>query len=369
MPDELDPARLQDFARRLGEYPRRRIDQRALWTAFAGAFPGRPQGPEERRWLLSALEHLSADGLVRLPSPRGLRWDRTAGVAVPTSVDLIRDPAPVSTGQWRAFPWHPRLQWIADLPYVSVDQEQFLHRVHEGLVQGRFRTPAPLKYRSLQLTGNEKKLQRLMETKLFSPGRLDLNLLGCASEAAPLAWESISEKPRMIIFENAGSFAVARAVLTEMPDPPYGMVAYGAGAQFELSVCYLLTIRRPIERIEYVGDLDWHGLRIALAARRAAKEAGLPDIHPANGLHQAMIEASRRFGRPLGWPFRSSPGSKRKPDASLLDFLPDEIRSDVIAVLQAGNRIPEEVLGPDEFKNAWLRQEPAKRRAQRGPDL
>jgi len=360
MPDELDPARLTDFAHRLGEHPRRRIDQRVLWSAFAASFPGRPQGPEERRWLLAALEHLAAGGFVRLPSPRGYRWDRTVGVAIPTSVDLIRNSAPVPNGLWRTFPWHPRLQWIADLPYVSGDQEQFLRKVHEGLVQGWFCTPTPLKYRSLQLTGDEKKLRRMMKTKLFGPGHLDLELLGCAADVVPLAWESISESSSVIIFENAGPFVIARTVLTEMSEPPYGMVAYGGGAGFELSVRHLLTIRRPVERIDYVGDLDWDGLRIALGARNAAKKVGLPDIHPAEGLHQAMLEASRRFGRPLGWPFLSLPDGRRKPEASLLAFLPDKIRSNVATILQAGNRIPEEVLGPEELRSVWLQQEFAK---------
>jgi hypothetical protein len=36
---ELDPTRLEDFARRLTSHPRNRVDQRTLWAAFAAAFP------------------------------------------------------------------------------------------------------------------------------------------------------------------------------------------------------------------------------------------------------------------------------------------------------------------------------------------
>ncbi len=356
---ELDPTRLEDFGRRLAEYPRRRISRRDLWAAFAAAFPGRPQGREERMWFLNALERLAAEGQVRLPSPRGNRWENTIGVAVPISVDLVRDRPQASRADWRKFPWHSSLHWIVELQYLSDEQLVFLQRVHEGLVRKEFEIQAPLKYRSLQLTGDEKKLQQLMKSKLFGPSRLTAEFLGCLTEVVPLAWESISDNPRMVVFENAGPFAVARAVLASMQNPPYGMVAYGGGARFEPSIRHLLTLGRPIQEIEYVGDLDWEGLRIALAAQRIAKSLSLPAIRPAQGLHAAMLAACREFGHPRGWPHLSTERRGRS-DASLLRFLPEEARSMTLEVLKAGNRIPEEILGPVELTSVWLKQQSGK---------
>ena len=354
MSSELDRRRLDSFARRLASHPRRRVGRQALWAAFAAAFPGRPQGAEERRWFLAALKELSARGLVRLPSPRGKRWDSTLGVAAPASVDLLRKEPVARDRDWRTFPWHPRLQWIADLRNVTPHQERFLRRVHEGLVDEWFSRPAPLKYRSLQLTDDEKKLGSLRRTQLFGPGRLDLELLGCLPEVLPLAWESTSRaNSSIIVFENAGPFVVARGVLSGVPDPAYGMVAYGGGARVEAAIPHLLTIGRSVEQIHYVGDIDRNGLRIALAAADAARQCGLPPVEPAPGLHRAMLEARVRFDSPQGWPHHTAGGSAKDDDTDLVAFLPEDVRSEALAVLRAGCRIPEEVLGPDELGAVW----------------
>jgi len=254
LPFPLDSERLEEFARRIAAHPRRRVDRAAIWSAFATAFPARPRGAEERAWLAEAINRLAARGMVRLPAQRGPRWDRTMGIALPLSLDLQRElRAP--NREWRRFPWHARLQWISDMKSLPVEQERFLSRVHEGLVAGWFACSAPMKYRSFQLTGDEKMLTRLRKTKLFGPSRLDLPLLGCFEDLPPLAWERISAKPALIVFENTGPFAVARQALASMPDPPYGMVACGEGARFQRSLAQLMPLREVLQRIEYVGDL------------------------------------------------------------------------------------------------------------------
>jgi hypothetical protein len=244
------------------------------------------------------------------------------------------------------------LQWVADLSWLKPDQERFLRRIHEGFVNREFEQPAPIKYRSLQLTGDEKRLGVLAKGALFGPGRLSLELLGCLQNIPPLAWESVNEQPSMIVFENTASFTVARGVLMEMRHPPYGMVAYGGGASFIQSIRHLTHIGRPISLIEYVGDLDRPGLRIAKAASEAAIQIGLPPVKPAATLHQAMMHAARKFGYPLGLKYRSDPNSEK--DNALVDWLPPEIRTIVLEMFASDCRVPEEVLGPDELREIWL---------------
>ncbi len=331
------------------------MDRSSLWAVFAAAFPGRPQGADERQWFNAALETLADRGLIRLPAKNGARWDRSMGVPIPTSIDLVRQPLVNRDDSWRSFPWHPRLHWIADLRSLADEQANFLRRVHAGLVAGSFTSRAPLKYRSLELTGDEKRLGKLMLSRLFGPGRLDTDLLGCLPEMLPLAWEEISDGPTMIVFENSGPFIVARNVLRQMTAPPYGLVGYGGGAGFELSVQYIKTIERPVERIEYVGDLDRNGLRIARSASLIARRDGLPSVAPAAGLHRAMVNACVRFGSPSGWPHPSATKGTSPEDQSLVEWLSSEVRSDVVHVLEAGHRIPEEVLGPEELLAVWRR--------------
>jgi hypothetical protein len=208
-----------------------------------------------------------------------------------------------------------------------------------------------LKYRSLQLTGDEKMLASLATTSLFGPSRLTLELLACLPDALPLAWEAVGDGDRMVIFENAGPFAVARRVLGELATPPYDLIAYGGGRSVLAALGHIKTIGRRVGSIYYVGDLDYAGLDIAWSARRCCIELGLPRPHPASELHMGMLSAAEAFGHPQGWPAREHFSNA---NLRILDVLSPEARERVEAILIAGRRIPEEVLGPDELRSAWL---------------
>ena len=165
---ELDEHQLDDFERNLLSGGALRVHTQELWRALARVFPHRTAGPTERRLLLDVLKSIASRGSIRLPSERGKRWDRSIDPAVPTSVDVVRHQA-ASGSSWRMFPWHPNLHWVAQCRNLSGQQVEFLRRVHDGFVNGSFREAVPLKYRSLQLTGDEKMLEALASTSLFSP--------------------------------------------------------------------------------------------------------------------------------------------------------------------------------------------------------
>lgn len=275
------------------------------------------------------------------------------GMPLPVSVNLVAGPTHSAARGWRCFPWHTNLSWVSELRHLPSDQEKFLLKVHEGLVNEWFREVAPLKYRSLQLTGSEKRLAALLRTPLFGEGRLSLNLLGSYSELLPLAWASVGDGPRAIVFENAGPFFVARAVLTKMKRPPYGIVAYGGGKGILASLPHIATIGRSIESIHYVGDLDKPGLEIASAARRIADINGLPTFSAAPMVHQRMLDAAARLGMPNGWPASRVAGENGRLGESAA-FLPEDVRAAATGIIRAGRRIPEEVLGPAELSSLWL---------------
>lgn len=351
---ELDAARVAEFGRLLAASGRQRVDSRSLWGAFAAAFPSRPQGIEERRWLSAALEQLANQGIVRFPAKGGRRWDKTFGTPLPLSIDLPRNSPPPTERRWRSYPWDVRLAWVASLRALRSDQERFLLKVQEGLVNDWFRDQAPLKYRSLQLTGSEKRLAAYLRTPLFAEGRLSLQLLGAYAEVLPLAWAPVGSAPSVIIFENAGPFFVAHAVLSGMEHPPYGLVAYGGGKGILASLPHIATLGRAVEAIHYVGDLDLHGMAIATAARKIAERRGLPPVVPAPGIHKKMLEAAKTLGAPDGWAI-----SKKRDDARLRDalaFLPENVRTPILGIIRAGRRVPEEVLGPKELRSLWSQE-------------
>lgn len=234
----------------------------------------------------------------------------------------------------------------------------FLRRVHEGLRSGRFAETVPLKYRSLELTGDEKRLQELARTTLFGQGRLNLELLGCMPEWLPLALERVGVAPVALVFENAGPFEVAARVLRGIAEPPYGIVVFGDGSRVERSLPQLRELAPSLLRIEYVGDLDWHGLRTARGAERIAAAVRLPAVVPAAGMYRAMLEAAAGFRAPDGWVDDSEFDGRAGVPASaelLLGWLPTAEREPVQLLLTRGRRIPEEVLGPAELRRVWAR--------------
>src|SRR5258706_1466310 len=175
---DIDPERVQAFVNKLRIIEDRRIYAHDYWKLFIECFPHRPRGSEARQWLLSALRAAAAVDIIKLPVVHGKCWERDIQPALPMFVTRIIEKVPREE-PWRQFPWQPELAWVATLTRLSSEQEQFLYRVHEGLVCGEFDQPAPFKYRSLKLTGHEKTLGHLIQTVLFGPGRLTLDLLAC----------------------------------------------------------------------------------------------------------------------------------------------------------------------------------------------
>lgn len=347
----LEP--LQTFFRRLTSVRGKRLESSILWDYFREAFPYRPGGAANRRWLLMALQEAADRGIIRLPSLRGNCWDRTLEPPLPTLVWKTLPNETRRNESWREYPWLPQLGWVPQLPMLSQEYEGFLKRVQHALREGTLHQQAPMKYRSLQLIGDEKRLGDLVHTPLFRPGRLSLELLGCTPDIPPLALEELGESNVALVFENAAAFRTASQVLKQHRRSPYGMLGFGAGTSFERSVLHFQFVERHITRIEYVGDLDRPGLRIARGAARLAQAEGLPPVIPARGLHQAMLSSIRQFGYPDGLEYQDKEKRGDPGDEELVSWLPEDVRMECLMIIQAGKRIPEEVLGPDELQLVW----------------
>ena len=140
--------------------------------------------------------------------------------------------------------------------------------------------------------------------------------------------------------------------------PLFGLVAFGDGNRIERSLPRLLDFSPGITRIAYVGDLDRPGLRIARAAARIASQIGLPPVEPLPGVHKAMLDAAAALGAQSGWPVDpvedlAGAESLHPADIDLVSWLPENVRDAVRGILGAGRRVPEEVLGPTEWRAVW----------------
>jgi hypothetical protein len=349
---DRDPIRIQMFLNRLNQYEGRIIKREELWVLFGEIFPHRPRGIEARQWLLDTLYEAARQDIIKLPVQDGKRWDRSLDPPIPILITLVATK-PKRDTSWKTFAWHPLLSWIAELDTITPEQETFLHRVQKELVAGTFKEQAPLKYRSLQLTDNEKRLGLLARSALFKPGRLSFELLGCVPDILPLVLEQINDQRVALVFENKDAFRTACSALKRLPHSPYGLVGYGAGAGFVNSVLHFQLIGHIVERIEYVGDMDRPGLLIAGRAAKVASAKNLPPVVPAQGLHRAMIESVRRFGHPEGMEYEGEEKKSHPNDETLVAWLPDDVRTEILAIIQAGKRIPEEILAQKEMLAVW----------------
>ena len=346
----LEPRILCKFLNKMRSGKRLRVPLADLWKAYHTVYGDHAVGVDARAELAAVLRKLQEDGSCRLPASGGKCWDRASQVALPHWIELP-DSGEEREFSWRQYPWRPELAWASQLTSLPQDHLVFLHAVQRGLVEGWFTVRAPLKYRSLQLTGDEKRLEAYLGSQLFAEGRLSLEVLNCDGPWLPLAWERVSDNPRLIIFENAGSFLVAWRVLKKIANPPFGMVAYGGGFQVLRTIPYLAQMPPP-EVIHYVGDLDAEGVSIGALFARQVGEAKVTAVVPATEVHAAMFHAAAELGKPTGWPAR---GKSRSMNDGL--WLAPEIVDRIRQIIERGNRIPEEVLHDGHLLDLWRRME------------
>ncbi|WP_430454397.1 hypothetical protein [Rhodopirellula europaea] len=336
----LSDDRVFAFLTQLSTHRSKTVKSDDLWRYFTLAYPDGPQGVQRRQWLSVLLDELDRNEDLKLPSRKGKLWDTSSSIPLPRQI-VVNSQAdtPADQSSWRSFPWHPSLQWVLQRRWLRTQHVTFLQRVHQGLCEGWFESVESLKYRSLQLTGDEKKLEKLLRTKLFGPGKLSIELLACQPEMLPLATHRISDVPSLLIFENAQSFLLARDVSQSINNPRYGLLGYGAGKQVIKSLDYFSTLAPPVTEIFYIGDLDAEGISVAAKLQRLSS---VIPISPATAFHQAMLHSAKQLGSPNGWPAKD--GQAKIGTTSALAFLDATIRTRCRALIEQQRRIPEEAI-------------------------
>lgn len=339
----LDDERLMDFLNRITARKGRTVPLPELWSVLDAVYRELPVGPERRLWLKAVLEELDLNGDIAIPLAHGKQWDDTSNIRLPTKITLRPAETSDAVVDWKSFPWHPQLQWILERRHICREHVEFLKRVHQCLGDGTFEISEPLKYRSLQLTGDEKLLGRLSASRLFGPGRLSWELLGCQSEVLPVAVERVSDGPVLLLFENAAPFMVARQVLKACETPTagarLGCIGYGAGKQMVKSIGYLSMLDPPVATVLYVGDLDAEGIQLAADLGRLSQR--IP-IQAATTFHEAMFQCARELGAETGWPMKEL--QPHQISDSALSVIAAPLREQCRRLVDLGHRIPEEVI-------------------------
>jgi hypothetical protein len=332
-------------AERLSGWRRARLPLDELVRMACETEPSLAVSVERRPTIAGVVEELAAAGRVSLPAKRS--WDRGGQPPLPNFVRLDRAPRAPTRVDGHTVAWHPDLHWAAGLR-LSEEQLEVLLAVQRFLRDGGAKRVVPIRERSLQLLGDEKRLETLLAGPLFAPGRLTLGALGCRVVRPPFVFRQLSDAPTLLVIENHTTYDTLLGQLRGGGDVAgcgeVGVIAYGAGRQFEAAVSYVAELPAAVDRVLYFGDLDDPGLEIAVNAARRSAELGLPVVEPAGGLYRLLFEV----GRAAPW----ERAVTRSRAQRLAAWLPEDVRARAVALLVAGERLAQEAVGVDVLKRA-----------------
>lgn len=267
---------------------------------------------------------------VVIPLAAELRWREAFGFVPPSDEEtrLIQE-----------FNWEPQLAFLrkfhSNISFADLCQlNKFLK---DGAGGGDI---VPIKERSLQIFGDEKRLDSLLNTSIFRPGHLDLRKdLCCEVIGEPLPWKRgpiEAANQSIIVVENAATWhSYCRWNAEQML---FSAVIYGCGNRFVDGVRYLGDVFTELggpRRIHYFGDLDPQGLFIPQKASHRAQALGWSAIEAHGWSYRQLLT----LGAGRGQPWEGEPAS-----STLCDWLGD-CAQPVRALFTAGERLAQEHVG------------------------
>jgi hypothetical protein len=286
--------------------------------------------PDRRRRLRDVLSELSNLGELSWSASR----DRRIRPELPAFVTLTDRPDEAQPGSTVPhLPWRPELEWAYKLQLSATERDVLAavqayrrDREHNAEV-------IPHRERSLQLFGDEKRIDRLTSGRLFRPGNLSLNDLDCFWAAPPIAWKDTGGAGPVVVSENAAGYHTLIRVLTGTARA----VAYGAGSAFAQSVGSLAGIG-AVSAVLYIGDLDAEGLAIPQRAAPAAVAAGIPVPAAYEELWSMLVDLAEDCGQTV------EPIPTEVATELCGWFGRPDLRAAVQRLLTAGVRVPQEAL-------------------------
>jgi hypothetical protein len=259
------------------------------------------QRPFSRKWedllkdadLIFAEQHKEADREARMLEQTGLlklKMVRFRPYIERVSIPLEAEPRlrklfpefQVHTDNnfdWNAIEWEPEMRSIAEARVTTNSED--LVRLNNFLKNGGRDFPiVPIKERSLQIFGDEKRLDGMRASALFRPDRLDLKMFRCEVVGEPFGWKrGLKDTGRVLVIENAATWHSYCRWNAERH--LFSAVVYGCGNRFIESIHFLADILAEFstpQQIIYFGDLDPQGLRIPIEASAKATRLGMPPV-------------------------------------------------------------------------------------------
>ncbi|MSU61471.1 MAG: hypothetical protein EXS31_03595 [Pedosphaera sp.] len=266
---------------------------------------------------------------ILIPLATEPRWRDAFGLVPPSDEEAERI---------REFPWCAQLGFVPGARLsLSFDE---LKQINAYFIQKARDVSVPIKERSLEIFGDEKRLDILFASSaLFGEGRLTLEQFRCYVVAEPLAWiRGAAPAGPVIVLENLATWSSYSAWDSEQR--LFSAIVYGGGIRLINSVLMLPDMFREVggtRRVLYFGDLDSMGLRIPRVASARAQAANLPAIEPDFWSYTKLLHVAKACPKP----FNADCVDFTDEDFAWLGPLADQAR----AVVSSGKRLPQELLG------------------------
>lgn len=332
---------MTEFLKLLQAGTRKRVPLAELRQYYFSLYPDVQNSPDRGARLLETLRQLEAAGALSLPAAGS--WEKVGVPPLPQWVLLTREPRPAPNTGLHAITWAPELGFW---PELRPGQLETLAPINEFLLRRRGKLlVVPIKERSLEIFGDEKRLDVMCTGDSLFGGRLQLSTLGCFRVPQPLPYR-LAEAPGrpVLVVENHNSFWSFGEWNHEAKR--YSAVVYGSGEAFRLTGRALQQVLREVNGIgaEYLGDLDPKGVRIPWDFNRAA-EPGSPQVRPAATFYRWLLEHGVRRHRPECAAFDA---------VSAEGWLGGELAARVTGLWQTGHWIPQEALGFEQLSEGAL---------------
>lgn len=331
------------FADELRALRKRRIALPELRAAYLRAHPEAADAPDLRRLLLEALKALGREGMIELPD-RG--WDRSGSPPLPRTARFRDGENSRPTAEPHA--WLPALSFAASERHPARRADLQAINAYLLSMRGRKLMPVPTNERSLQIFGDEKRLDQIRKGRstLFE-GRLSFDDLGCYPVAPPLPYET----PKMraigrpiLVLENHQSYESFRR--WNEGAAAYAAIAFGGGNAFRQGAGNLddLIARTAASGAIYLGDLDPAGVRILAGVNVRRKADGQFPLPPHCGLYRWLLAHGHRRS------LEAAP-----PDTLIVELeniFPTDLARALTNLWSGGERIPQESFGTEQLRGA-----------------
>jgi len=307
----MTPVSAETFLLRLHEQGRggKRIPADEYWKIF-GRLCSALSPPEARAKLAGWLNLLAETDDLRLPKGKRL-YDRSDSGDLPVWIELVRpdeerEPLPVAP---ESYAWAPELRFACE--ERSPRRLRVLLQIQRFLAEGGRKRPfVPAKERSIELFGNEKRLEMMKGSALFKSGAVSYELLRCFAVPPPLIWEAPKDQSlsrAILALENHSTYhSFAR---WNRERACFAAIAYGNGDAFKSCASGISEIVPAVnwdDRLFYFGDLDPEGLLIPLAASATLATLEMPALQPHKGCYQRLLKRAKTADLPAGAPLTLS---------------------------------------------------------------